>query len=424
MTRQTAVTVRATLADGAVGDTIALLREIRAAGGGDSMLPFGSLYGVHFARVFVLEEVEDLEGRTIAPSLVYMCDVDTDEPAHLLELATVAGPGLDALFGRCLGYPAHPSVQGRVAWLTEHSLRPAAVYVHTIGRTLRQVLDEAALSAALADEVDGLPANVRAGADARSLHARLRDAVTDRADLGWARHPASRAGSPSKLRSLVVLVALGLVALVLLPLLVVVLVVFLLLLRVHELRDVPETGPVDLDHVHDVEQYEDWATQNPFTAVGFVKPGFVRATTMRVALLGLDLGNRLVFNSHTLAGVTSLHFARWVPLDGGRRLVFASSYDGSQESYMNDFIDRLAWGLNLVFSNGVGYPSTRWLLFGGARDETAFKRYLRRHQVPTVVWYSAYPELHAPRIDRNAALRRGLAGHPDQPQAAEWLALL
>ena len=59
-----------------------------------------------------------------------------------------------------------------------------------------------------------------------------------------------------------------------------------------------------------------------------------------------------------------------------------------------------------------------------ARDETAFKRYLRRHQVPTVVWYTAYPRLHAPRIDRNAALRHGLAGHPDQTQAAEWLALL
>jgi len=150
----------------------------------------------------------------------------------------------------------------------------------------------------------------------------------------------------------------------------------------------------------------------------------VRHTTMRVALAGLNFANRHFFGTHTLAGVRTLHFARWVPLDDGRRLVFASSYDGSQESYMNDFIDRLWWGLNLVFSNGVGYPSTRWLIFGGARDELAFKRYLRRHQVPTVVWYSAYSTLHAPKIDANATMRRGLGSSTASIPAEEWVASL
>ena len=57
---------------------------------------------------------------------------------------------------------------------------------------------------------------------------------------------------------------------------------------------------------------------------------------------------------------------------------------------MDDFIDKVAWGLNLVFRNGVGYPRTSWLVRGGAKDELAFKDYLRVHQVPTRVWYSAY----------------------------------
>jgi hypothetical protein len=35
-------------------------------------------------------------------------------------------------------------------------------------------------------------------------------------------------------------------------------------------------------------------------------------------------------------------------------MLFASNYDGSLESYMDDFINKVAWGLNLVFSNGVG----------------------------------------------------------------------
>lgn len=59
-----------------------------------------------------------------------------------------------------------------------------------------------------------------------------------------------------------------------------------------------------------------------------------------------------------------IHFARWVLLDGGRRVLFASDYDGSQESYMDDFIDRLARGVNLVFSNGLGFPPTWWLILG------------------------------------------------------------
>ena len=65
---------------------------------------------------------------------------------------------------------------------------------------------------------------------------------------------------------------------------------------------------------------------------------------------------------------------------------------------MDDFIDKVAWGLNLVFCNGVGYPKTRWLVFGGARDELAFKDFLRVHQVPTRVWYSAYGGLTALNI--------------------------
>ena len=58
----------------------------------------------------------------------------------------------------------------------------------------------------------------------------------------------------------------------------------------------------------------------------------------------------------------TIHFARWVFLDDKKRLLFASNYDGSLESYMDDFINKVAWGINLVFSNGVGYPRTDWLI--------------------------------------------------------------
>ena len=178
------------------------------------------------------------------------------------------------------------------------------------------------------------------------------------------------------------------------PILLPIAIVGILVIRVKERTDRPEAGQVDFAHLEAVRAYEDFGAQNPLTAVGLVKPGLVRKLSMRAGLMGLDYANRHVFNRDNLAGVRSIHFARWVPLDEGRRLIFASSYDGSAESYMDDFINQLHWGINLIFSNGVGFPRTTWLIRGGAQDEIAYKNFLGRHQIPTPIFYSAYPAAH------------------------------
>ena len=76
---------------------------------------------------------------------------------------------------------------------------------------------------------------------------------------------------------------------------------------------------------------------------------------------------------------------------------------------MGDFIDKVAWGLNAIFSNGVGYPRTNWLFFDGAWDEGAFKHYIHTHQLPVHVWYSAYGNLTNANIEQNAPIRAGPA---------------
>ncbi len=160
-----------------------------------------------------------------------------------------------------------------------------------------------------------------------------------------------------------------------------------------------------------------------------MKPGVVRATAAKIVLwltgeiaAGVythgDLGTVQPLGLH---GVDTIHFARWVSIDRGRRVVFMSNYDGSFEAYMDDFINKVAWGLNGVFSHGVNYPPTRFMVFGGARDEQAFKAFLRHRQVLTDVWYSAYPELTAANIANNAAIRAGLARDLDDEEAARWL---
>jgi hypothetical protein len=92
---------------------------------------------------------------------------------------------------------------------------------------------------------------------------------------------------------------------------------------------------------------------------------------------------------------------------------------------MDDFINKVAFGLNLVFSNGIGYPHTDFLINAGAKDERTFKNYIRRHQVPTDVWYKAYPNLTTFDLARNACIREGFARKSmEDDEIREWLALI
>ena len=92
---------------------------------------------------------------------------------------------------------------------------------------------------------------------------------------------------------------------------------------------------------------------------------------------------------------------------------------------MDDFINKVAWGLNLVFSNGVGYPASRWLIKGGAQQEEKYKRTLRRNQLPSESWYKAYPGLTAVDLERNSRIRRVLeCDNPSDEQLRDWLRIL
>jgi hypothetical protein len=164
---------------------------------------------------------------------------------------------------------------------------------------------------------------------------------------------------------------------------------------------------------------------NQFSAFGSVKPGWFRLSTLIFIFWVLNFSTRQIYTRGRLARVGTIHFARWVFMDNRRRLLFASNYDGSLDSYMDDFINKVAYGLNLVFSNGIGYPRTRFMLAGGAKEELTFKHYLRRHQVPTQVWYKAYPGLTTADLARNTQIREGIENQTmTEAEARRWLALI
>jgi hypothetical protein len=220
-------------------------------------------------------------------------------------------------------------------------------------------------------------------------------------------------------------IAVPLCALIASPFLILLSPLLIAQLRTHESTD-PEICPRPaMPLLRELQRLEDFDVSNQYTALGSLKPGRFRRALVSVLLVLIEYFCRHVYTRGFLARVQTIHFARWAFLDDKSRLVFASSYDGGHEAYMDDFINKVAWGLNLVFSNGIGWPRTDWLLARGARREHLFKYFQRRHQIPTQVWYKAYPGLTLVDIDRNQRIRQGLqAPHLSDTQVLAWLRLL
>ena len=430
MPHQVALTIRAPIKSGQTGALKRLLAEMADPAGGPA-IPFERLETTHFARLFVLDEVDGGPdgdaGPPIPASLVYMSDVDAPVWRHLVALVRVGGARLDDVLAHCEGWPSgSASTWARVAWLRARRVGADVVYVNTVGRSVAQVHGERRLRQAIEEFLDGKQAEWRGG-DPVQIHAAVRRFVAGRPDLRWALEPARGPGLVFRLRSTLHKIGWPVLVLLASPVLLVLLPIWAVLLRRHERRDVPDEPVLpSRERLGELADLEDHVVQNPFTAVGLAKPGRFRFLTMLAVLRAANYGTRHIFNHGSLTRVRTIHFARWVAIDGRRRLIFASSYDGSLESYMDEFIDKVAWGLNAVFSNGVGYPRTRWLVFDGATDERAFKAFLRNRQLPTQVWYSAYDDLSAVNIENNAAIRAGLAGSdaPTRGQAGAWLARL
>ena len=395
----------------------ALLAEMGGDPAGNAHIPFGRVGGIHYARFFLLEPTADLAGNAIPGELFFMVDFDSPIPARLDNLLT-AGAGWEEILGHCEGF-AGTGVDACKKFFREHAVRDAAYYVNTVGLSVDQVRLESSLREALEQLVDGSPE--LHSLDPAAIRAKLVDFVRGTPALEGSLEAAQPPELAWQLRELGHLLLVPVVGLILLPLLLVAIPLWLVALRLHERADVESAEKPQPAHLRDLEAIEDFGPVNQFTAVGFIKPGWFRTMTARTVLFLVNFGARHIFNHANLAGVKTIHFARWTFFDGGRRVVFASNYDGALESYMDDFIDKVAWGLNAVFSNGVGWPATRWLLWGGARHETAFKNFLRVHQAPTQVWYSAYPTLTALNIANNSAIRAGLRGGEDE---RSWLSRL
>jgi hypothetical protein len=89
--------------------------------------------------------------------------------------------------------------------------------------------------------------------------------------------------------------------------------------------------------------------------------------------------------------VGSLHNMRFVFLDNDTKLLFATTYDGDWDAYIDDFVTKIPDYLDIIDSAWDGWPGIR---SPGAKD------YLANHQITAEGWYVAHPDLTVAEITR------------------------
>jgi hypothetical protein len=87
--------------------------------------------------------------------------------------------------------------------------------------------------------------------------------------------------------------------------------------------------------------------------------------------------------------VGSLHDMRFVFFDNDTRMLFATSFDGDWDAYIDDFVTTIPDYLDIIDSAWEGWPGIR---SPGAKD------YLAQHQITAEGWYVAHPDLTVAEI--------------------------
>jgi len=410
---------------------------------------FDDLKALHYASFVIFDQ------DTPEPFLLFEGNVDGSTEAFLRGMVECAGTALDAIYAHCAGYPGPGSADADavVAYLMERDLGADTFYIAWRGRSVEEIRCEQALREHLEHYLDGERAKgALAGLSPEAIRARLQEVVSDEPSLQWALTAPKRPFLVRRGKAVVNAVAavLGLALLVLLTSawrgrtprgrlarLAVAKILGLAgavawALRSHERADDRRDAARAVGweavyaewsaNVSTIVQRENVQGQNHLASITRIKEGWFRLALLRVVLWVINLAAAVIDNQGELAGISSIHFARWVITADRRHLVFLSNFDGSWERYLNDFIDLSSPGLTAVWSNTdneVGFPSTRWLTKDGALDEQRFKSYTRRSQARTRAWYSAYPDLSVENISNNMVIREQLFGPLDDTEA--WL---
>jgi hypothetical protein len=368
----------------AIGDDIA--GKDLAAGSTRPHIAFVHSRHIHFARFAILNDPDRGSNRS---RLLFTSIYDGRLDAHLDELVSITSD-MDAIWGACEGYTGISEFQ---SFVNARAQEPAAYYIAFRDETVESItsaIDARRRSQALQDgggpPVPAAPGRPRDSLLSRALRAApiLIDVTraVARSGFGHVFHGTSR-----------ILASLDRYPL------------FRLFNRITGNRVPPlrsHFSSLVLDQRAPFEPVvpgdeiptrpaagspalrEDAVAQNQLTVVTVIDPA--RIDRVRAVMTAIDSYARRLAPPGSLIGISTIHFARWLVIDQGRRLLFVSDYDGSWESYIDEFAEMILTGLDAIWETSFGMPPD------GARDLPAFKRFLRSHQVPSDLFFAAYPE--------------------------------
>jgi hypothetical protein len=377
------------------------------------IVPFKSITTIHFARFVILDEAKDLKGKTISPALVLSTNYDKPLNKHIEELVDIAGEGLEEIYCHCVGFERGDDL---AAYINKNKMRCAAFYKGTPYRSVPRILREAQLREDIANYIDQ-QVKFDKSINAHTLRNKIIAYVNSEKRYAWVRNNEN----PTFLWKIWFQISKFFCVLTIMPVMLFAALCAALPLRIKERQDSSEKNVLEEEKILKLVNEEDKIVQNQLTHLVDIKPGWFRLITLKFVLFSINLLAIYKFNRGELGSIPSIHFARWVIIDNGRRLLFFSNFDGSWENYLGDFVDIAAVGLTGVWSNTVDFPKTKFLIFEGATDEQKFKTWTRAHQIPTQVWYSAYKLLSVQNINNNSAIRQGLTEEMSDKEIKEWL---
>jgi hypothetical protein len=446
--RQAAFTILTPVRPGHLDALLDLLRGIGDAVATNPTLALSDLGSLHYASFSVVTD------RGV-DSLLFEGNVDGAPGDVLRRLVDVSASGMDEIYGHCEGYPALAGgdPERTVGYLLGNDIGVRTFFVAWPERTVDSIRREQELRERILAILDGQERESLSAQDATAVRRHVVDLVAADPDLAWALSPEPASFALRHPRLLLATVAAPPAAGVLAmagaaarhgrlrgPARAVVLAAAATATAAAVRLRLTERGddawepvrPVPWDVTYaewsealsTVRHREDVKAQNHLASIVDVKPGPFRLQVLKAVLAVIATAAGLSPVKGALGGITSIHFARWALTRDGKRLVFLSNFDGSWESYLGDFIDLAARGLTAVWTNtdnAIGFPTTRWLLGEGARDEARFKAFARFGMVQTLLWWSAYPDLSVANIANNRAVRDGLRGDLDREGAEAWL---
>lgn len=141
-----------------------------------------------------------------------------------------------------------------------------------------------------------------------------------------------------------------------------------------------------------------------FTVYTEIKPG--HADVLREILD--KVLHHMRSDRSALNEIGTLHDARHVIFDNDTRFMFASVFDGSWDTYIDDFATTVVGeNFDKIFAHSVGFPGV---------SDPHVKDWFVEHQAPASVFVSSYPDLTVKQIWKDQRVNEAFQAVLDTPE--------